>query len=118
MSICQLMITNKDGSKHYFETPKVFTLSKKISQISIRIIGHNLNQTGIPSDYTVKNIQLEESSVKTSYEPHKSNTLTTPEDLELRGIGDVKDELNVATGELTQRIGEVLFDGITNSNVP
>ena len=41
----------------------------------------------------------------------KTNILSTPEDLELRGIGNVKDELNVATGELTQRIGEVVLDG-------
>lgn len=74
--------------------------------------------------------QLELGSVATEYEPYfephlisckmpvltttnedgtKSNILTTPEDLELRGIGKVKDELNVATGELTQRIGEIVF---------
>ena len=63
-------------------------------------------------------IQIEEGAVATSYEPHKSNILTVNEEVELRGIGNIKDELNVATGELTQRIGEVLFDGITNSNVP
>ena len=60
------------------------------------------------------NIQIEEGSAATPFEPYKSNTLTTPEDLELRGIGDVKDELNVATGELTQRIGEVVLDGSEN----
>ena len=55
--------------------------------------------------------QIEQGSTTTSYEPFKSNILTTPEDLELRGIGNVKDELNVATGELTQRIGEIVLDG-------
>ena len=63
-------------------------------------------------DYAkISQIQLEKGSTATPYEPHKSNTLSTPEDLELRGIGNVKDELNVATGELTQRIGEVALDG-------
>ena len=33
------------------------------------------------------------------------------EDVELHGIGDVKDELNLLTGELTQRIGESVLDG-------
>lgn len=61
-------------------------------------------------------IQIEEGTVATPYEPYKSNILTTPEDLELRGIGDVKDELNVATGELTERIGEVVLDGSENWN--
>lgn len=41
----------------------------------------------------------------------KTNILSTPSDLELRGIGDVQDELNLLTGELTQRIGEVVLDG-------
>lgn len=51
-------------------------------------------------------IQLEIGNEVTSYEPHKSNILSTPSDLVLRGIGDVKDELNLITGELTQRIEE------------
>ena len=59
-------------------------------------------------------IQLEEGSAATTYEPYKSNTLSTPEEVELRGIGNVKDELNVATGELTQRIGEIVLDGSEN----
>ena len=55
--------------------------------------------------------QLEQGAINTSYEPYKSNILSTPEDLELRGIGDVKDELNVATGEVVERIGEIVLDG-------
>ena len=108
LSVCQLMITNKDGSKHYYDAPRVFTLNKEFSQIDIRIIGHNHNEVGIPSDYTIKNIQLEEGSTATSYEPYKSNILTVNEEVELRGIGNVKDELNLITGELTQRIGEIV----------
>ena len=56
-------------------------------------------------------VQIEEGSVATPYEPFKSNILTVNEDVTLRGIGDVKDELNLLTGELTQRIGEVVLDG-------
>ena len=59
-------------------------------------------------------IQLEIGNEATTYEPYKSNILSTPQDLELRGIGNVKDELNLATGELTQRIGEIVLD---DSNV-
>ena len=59
-------------------------------------------------------IQLEIGNEATPYEPYKSNILSTPQDLELRGIGNVKDELNLATGELTQRIGEIVLD---DSNV-
>lgn len=60
------------------------------------------------------NIQIEQGSVATSYEPYKTNILSTPEDLELRGIGNVKDELNVATGEMVQNIYEFTLDGSQN----
>lgn len=56
-------------------------------------------------------LQLEEGSTATPYEPYKSNILTANEDLELRGIGDIKDELNLLTGEVTERIGEIVLDG-------
>lgn len=55
--------------------------------------------------------QLEEGTTTTPYEPYKSNILSTPSDLELRGIGDVRDELNCLMGELIQNIGEVVLDG-------
>ena len=57
------------------------------------------------------NIQLEHSKVKTTYEPYKSNILSTSEEVVLRGIGDVKDELNLMTGELTENIGEMIING-------
>lgn len=56
-------------------------------------------------------LQLEVGDVKTSYEPFKSNILSTSEDVVLRGIGNVEDELNLLTGEVTQRIGEIVLDG-------
>ena len=60
------------------------------------------------------NIQLEHSEAKTTYEPFKTNILSCNEEVTLRGIGDVKDTLDGNTGELTQRIGEVTFDGSEN----
>ena len=62
----------------------------------------------------ITNIQIEQGSVATSYEPYKSNILTVNEDVELRGIGDVKDELDCLTGEVTERIGEIVLDGSEN----
>ncbi len=46
--------------------------------------------------------------------PYKTNTLSTPEDLELRGIGDVKDELNVAAGEVVQKFTTKTYNGSEN----
>lgn len=59
-----------------------------------------------------KDIQLEESPIVTSYEPFKTNILTVNEDVTLRGIGDVRDELNCLTGEVTERISEIVADGV------
>lgn len=63
-------------------------------------------------------LQIEEGSVATEYEPYKSTTVTCDEEVELRGVGDVKDELNLLTGELIRRIdesGNILSQEITES---
>ena len=57
------------------------------------------------------NIQIEIGSTPTTYEPYKSNILTVNEPIELRGIGDVQDTLDCLTGDVTQRIGEVVLNG-------
>jgi hypothetical protein len=59
----------------------------------------------------LSNVQIEECTTITSYEPYKSNTVTCNEEVTLRGIGDVRDELDLVTGKLTQRIGEIVLDG-------
>lgn len=55
--------------------------------------------------------KVESNSNETLYEPYKSNILMVNEPVELRGIGGVRDELNLVTGELTQRIGEIVLNG-------
>jgi hypothetical protein len=64
--------------------------------------------------YSRKSISIEEGTVSTPYEPYKSNILTCNEEVELRGFRDNKDELNLVTGELTRRIGEIVLDGSEN----
>ena len=81
-----------------------------INTTSIQI-NSNENQLRFSYINSLTNIQLEEGSVATSYEHFKSNILTTPQDLELRGIGDVQDELDCLTGEVTEHIGEIVLDG-------
>ena len=75
------------------------------------------NVTETSESLSNSNIQLEEGSVATSYEPYKSSILSCNEEVELRGIGNVKDELNLLTGELTQRIVEIVLDGSENWSV-
>ena len=72
-------------------------------------------KVGTPNGvYGIENLQIKEGSTATSYEPHKSNILSTPQDLELRGIGNVKDTLDLMTGDVTERVGEVVLDGSEN----
>ena len=85
---------------------KVLKFTPNTNKIKVVIEQYGSNGIFIMSD-----IQIEKGSDATSYEPYKSNILTVNEEVELRGIGDVKDELNLLTGELTQRIGEVVLDG-------
>ena len=59
-------------------------------------------------------IQIEEGSTPSSYESYKSNILTTSEEVELRGIDDIRDELDLITGELSQKIDEVVVNGSEN----
>lgn len=44
----------------------------------------------------------------------KTNILTVSEDVTLRGVGDVQDTLDLLTGEVTERIGEIVLDGSEN----
>lgn len=60
------------------------------------------------------NIQVEESTAKTEHEQYKSHSITTPDDLALRGIGDVKDTLDIAKGEKVERIVERVLNGSEN----
>ena len=60
------------------------------------------------SDKDTLNLMLEQGSVATSYEPFKSNILSTSEEVVLRSLPNgVNDTLNLMTGEYVQRIGEM-----------
>ena len=85
------------GGDAYFGYGKKITLNETTT-----IKGYISSGTYDNVNFT---IQVEEGSVATSYEPYKSNILTVNEPVELRGIGEVKDELNLLTGEVVQSVG-------------
>lgn len=66
-----------------------------------------------PQDNIVlKNIQLEQGSTATPYEPHKSSILSLPEEVVLRSLPNgVCDTFNTRTGVYTQRIEEIILNG-------
>lgn len=84
---------------------ETFTTSNELVDYFVTAHSFDKNYT------TVTGLQIEEGATISPYEPYKSNILTVNEDVTLRGIGNVKDELDLMTGELTQRIEEVVFDG-------
>lgn len=94
------------GGDAYFGYGKKITLNETTT-----IKGYISSGTYDNVNFT---IQVEEGSVATSYEPYKSNILSAPQDLELRGIGDVRDTLDCITGEKVERISEVVLNGSEN----
>lgn len=102
-----------DSNKNFLQTfPAVLT---KNLTINIENTQAKYMRIWIQQDINTldNDIQLERGTVTTSYEPYKSNILTVNEEVELRGIGDVKDTLDLTTGELTQSIGEIVLDGVS-----
>lgn len=65
---------------------------------------------------TYHNIQIEEITsetfyeITTEYQPYQSNVITGLGEVKLYGIDEVRDELDLITGEYAQRIGEVVLD--------
>ena len=92
---------------------KTFTYTPQEDEFCRIVFINNTSPEGTVDINLIK-LQLEESSTATPYEPHKSNILSTPQDLELRGIGDVKDTLDLINGEKVERIGEIVLDGSEN----
>lgn len=102
-----VQITYQDGNgEHHYQwikTPRTFTFPNSFIGDVMLSISANNTDTPQSNTITVKNIQLELGSTATPYEPHSEVTL--------RGIGDVKDELDCLTGEVTERIGEIVLNG-------
>ena len=89
---------------------KQFTYTPTEDEYIKFVLINNTTPEGVVDINEVK-IQIEYGMQATPYESYKTNILTTNEEVELRGIGDVKDELDLLTGELTQRIGEIVLNG-------
>ena len=92
---------------------KQFTYTPTEDEYIKFVLINNTTPEGVVDINEVK-IQIEYGTQATTYEPYKSNILTVNEDIELRGIGDVQDTLDCLTGEVTQRIGEIVLNGSQN----
>lgn len=90
---------------------KTFTTYSNTYYIKFRTFPKNSGDDVSRLDFKV---MLETGDTATPYEAHKSNILTTSEEVTLRGIGNVKDELDLLTSEVTERIGEYQITGEEN----
>ena len=106
-----IALANADGTvvkSGYFNTQ--FDVYETVKKVIIYSNGYSYgNSTG--NFLTVTNFMMEKDTITDTYEPYKSNILSTPSDLELRGIGNIYDELDLLTGKVTQRVDEVTFNG-------
>ena len=95
-----------------------FTIPKGIKYVSFTFGNCVYNNNGEDGWLQWDSIQLEEGSVATSYEPHKTSILSLSEEVVLRSLPNgTCDTLNVETGEYVQKIGERSYqNGDTNSN--
>ena len=102
----QIVYQDGNGEHHYqwIRTPRTFTFPNSFIGDVMLSVSANNTDTPQSNTVTVKNIQLELGSTATSYEPYS-------EEVTLRGIGEVKDTLDCLTGEVMERIGEIVLDG-------
>lgn len=108
-SLIYLYDDNKNYIKSLGDKKNVpFTIPSNCRYIRFR---SNIDEV----DFDVK-YQLEQGTQSTSYEPYKSNILSTTEEVVLKSIGGVKDTLNCNTGEYVERIKEVVFNGSSSEN--
>ena len=111
------IIENSENSKiHIFihDDNKSFLYGEQNNTKNFITYNSNSNET-LNVSYMIENIGevviLPFISTATTYEPYKSNILTVNDDVTLRGIGEVQDTLDCLTGEVTERIGEIVLDG-------
>ena len=110
----QFVYTNINGTTIYTsgKSGKTTFPNEIIGDLKLSILPCNSSTTGVSHTLKIKNIQIEENSVATAYEPHKTNILHTPEEVVLRSLPNgVCDTLNLNTGEYVQRIGEIVLNG-------
>ena len=75
------------------------------------IVGVSVKNSTTSGTLIIDGLRINEGNTDLGYEPHKSTTVSCNEEVELCGIGDIKDELNLVTGEYTKVIYEYTFTG-------
>ena len=103
----EVLNVNKTGSNANDKMLTATFTTNETGKIGYSIYSHQNSELSWLGNLPFE-IQLEEGTEPTSYEPYKSNILTTPEEVVLRSLPNgVCDTFNLNTGECIQRIGEI-----------
>jgi hypothetical protein len=97
------------SSGYLSSTQNILTIPKPVKNV-LFYIGSNRTTT---TDVTISKFQVELGSQATPYEPYKAKQSMTFTDT-LRGIGDIKDEVDFARGVKIQRFEKFVFNGSEN----
>ena len=117
------LIAKHEGQDSYLGTQLVFKDGRKLwgqnqfnNDGSHTEFGLYIQSTvGQPSlKVKVKVMLIIGKDTSAPFEPYKSNILSCNEEVTLRSIKNIVDELDCKTGEVTERIGEVTFKGALN----
>ena len=111
-----LAIRYYDENKSYIGSDSPLSINMLSRSYTPPITAKYLRFKVITTDTTIK-YQVENGTQATTYEPYKTNILSTPSEVVLRSLPNgVCDTLNLITGEYVQRIGEVVYDGSSDEN--
>lgn len=98
----------RNGSSIYLKNTITIEDGDKDINAFIRF---NTNET---HDNTELYVQIEYGAVATSYEPYKTNILSTPSDLVLGSVGNICDTLDIINKNVKQITHEFVIDGSQN----
>ena len=112
-----LIRLNSGKNPNYFRIVAGQRQTVSINNIMIIEYQEGMENWSIPYFEGMQSVKMPVLTT-TNEDGTETNILSTPSDLELRGIGDVQDELDLLTGKLTQRIdedGEVLTQEVVKT---
>lgn len=95
-----IVFKDKDGNSMWLGIDSGTSISRTTLAKDAYQIVNQLNSEAIQ-------YQLEEGASVTSFVPREEETISALEPITLRAIGNVKDTLDLSTGEYVQRIGEI-----------
>ena len=98
---------------HIYPKDGTTLTSEQLKDLQVMIIEYveEMENWDIPYFESMKSVQMPVLTTSNE-EGTKTNILTVNEEVELRGVGEVQDELDLLSGKLTQRIGVMVLDGV------